>query len=42
VDEGWLSLDDALGLVDPIMHGNARQLFNLSEKEKSLKNVKWT
>jgi len=42
VNEGWLSLDDALGLTDPIMHGNARQIFNLTEKEKSLKNVRWT
>ncbi len=41
VEEKWLSLDGALELIDPIMHGNARQIFNLSEKEKLLKTVKW-
>lgn len=41
VEEGWLSLDDAMELTDPIMHQNARRVFNLSEKEKILKNVKW-
>ncbi|UCE99943.1 MAG: amidohydrolase family protein, partial [Planctomycetota bacterium] len=41
VEEKWLSLDDALEVVDPIMHGNARQIFNLTEKEKLLKTVKW-
>ena len=41
VEEGWLSLDEALELTDPIMNGNARNIFNLSEKTKALKNVKW-
>lgn len=41
VEEGWITLDDALELTDPIMHGNARRIFNLAEKEKVLKNVKW-
>ena len=41
VEEGWLSLEDALKVVDPIMHGNARRIFNLQEKEKVLKSVKW-
>jgi len=41
VEEKWLSLDDALGLIDPIMHGNARRIFNLAEKQKVLKKVKW-
>ncbi len=41
VEEGWLSLDDALALVDPIMHGNARQIFRLEEKGKTLKNAPW-
>jgi len=36
-----MSLDDALELVDPIMYGNARQIFNLAVKEKALKNVPW-
>ena len=39
VEEGWLSLDDALELTDPIMHGNARKIFNLNEKAKVLKNA---
>ena len=41
VEEGWMSLDGALELVDPIMHGNARRIFNLDQKEKVLRNVKW-
>lgn len=41
VEEGWLSLKNALELTDPIMHGNARRIFNLEEKEKILKMVKW-
>ena len=42
VEEGWLSLTDAMDLIDPIMHNNARQLFNLPEKTRILENVKWT
>ena len=41
VEEGWLSLDDALGLIDPIMHGNARRIFRLAEKEKVLQKAPW-
>jgi hypothetical protein len=41
VEEGWLTLDCALALVDPIMHGNARTIFNLAEKKKRLEAVKW-
>ena len=41
VEEEWLSLGDALELTDPIMHGNARSIFNLGEKEKLLSRVKW-
>jgi uncharacterized protein len=41
VEERWLSLDDALELVDPIMHGNARRIFRLAEKEKSLRTAPW-
>ena len=41
VKEKWLSLDDALELIAPIMHGNARNIFNLGEKEKLLSGVKW-
>ncbi len=42
VEEGWLSVSDAMELVDPILHNNARQLFNLAEKTRVLENVKWT
>ena len=41
VDEGWMSEDDAMELVDPIMNGNARRIFNLSEKGKLLRKVSW-
>nr|MBP7050591.1 amidohydrolase family protein [Phycisphaerae bacterium] len=42
VEEGWLSLSDAMDLIDPIMHGNARTIFNLAEKTRVLQNVPWT
>jgi predicted TIM-barrel fold metal-dependent hydrolase len=42
VEEGWLTLYDAMDLIDPIMHNNARQIFNLAEKTRVLANVKWT
>jgi len=41
VEEGWLTLPDAMDLVDPIMHNNARQLFNLAEKTRVLQDVPW-
>ena len=41
VEEGWLSLNRAIELADPIMHGNARKIFNLAEKTKKLKGVRW-
>jgi predicted TIM-barrel fold metal-dependent hydrolase len=41
VEEGWLSLSDAMDLIDPIMHNNARQLFNLAEKTRALQGVSW-
>jgi predicted TIM-barrel fold metal-dependent hydrolase len=41
VEEKWLSLDEGLELIDSIMNGNARSIFNLAEKTKVLKNVKW-
>jgi uncharacterized protein len=41
VDDGWLSPDDALALVEPIMRGNARSLFRLEEKEPVLKAAPW-
>jgi uncharacterized protein len=41
VEEGWLSLADALELTDPIMHGNARRIFRLAEKQTALSAVPW-
>ena len=42
VEEGWLSMTDAMDLIDPIMHDNARQIFSLAEKLRILEDVKWT
>jgi len=42
VEEGWLSLNRADELADMIMHNNARTIFNLSEKTKKLKAVRWS
>ena len=41
VDEGWLTLTDALELVDIILHGNARQIFHLTQKTEALKTAEW-
>jgi uncharacterized protein len=41
VEEQWLGMDDALELIDPIMHGNARQIFRLDEKRNLLQKVSW-
>ena len=41
VEEGWLTLNDALELVNPIMHGNARHLFNLEQKAAALERADW-
>jgi len=41
VEEGWLSLDDALQLVDPIMHENARRVFRVEEKKQNLRSAPW-
>lgn len=40
VEEGWLSLPDAMDLIDPIMHGNARSIFNLAEKTRVLEGTR--
>jgi predicted TIM-barrel fold metal-dependent hydrolase len=41
VEEGWLDVDGALELVDPIMQDNARRIFRLEEKEQVLRNAPW-
>lgn len=42
VEEGWLSVADALELTDPIMHENARRIFHLPEKTKAVEQAPWT
>jgi len=41
VDDGWLTLNDAIDLVEPIMRGNARKTFRLEAKEKVLADAPW-
>jgi predicted TIM-barrel fold metal-dependent hydrolase len=41
VDEGWLTLTDALELVDIVLHGNARQIFHLAQKTEALRTAEW-
>jgi predicted TIM-barrel fold metal-dependent hydrolase len=42
VEESWLSLTDALDLVDTVLHGNARRIFRLAQKTEALKTAEWT
>ena len=41
VEEGWLTLDAALDLVEPLMRGNARRLFRLEVKKETLSKAPW-
>jgi len=41
VADGWLSRADALDLVEPLMRGNARRIFQLEEKERVLRTAPW-
>jgi uncharacterized protein len=41
LEEGWLTLPDAIELTDAIMHNNARKIFNLNEKSKVLQHAPW-
>jgi hypothetical protein len=41
VEENWLTLDDALALVEPLLNGNARALFDLDAKERKLASAPW-
>jgi predicted TIM-barrel fold metal-dependent hydrolase len=36
VEEQWLSANDALALIEPIMNGNARRIFRLADKRNTL------
>ncbi|MFB3903149.1 MAG: amidohydrolase family protein [Acidobacteriota bacterium] len=41
VDEGWLSLNSAVGLVEDLLRGNAREFFKLEEKTRQLQQAPW-
>lgn len=41
VDEGYVSQDDALELVEPLLRGNAHRIFQLEKKYALAKNVPW-
>jgi predicted TIM-barrel fold metal-dependent hydrolase len=41
VEEGWLTRSDALEVIDPVMHNNARRIFNLPEKTRILQTAPW-
>jgi predicted TIM-barrel fold metal-dependent hydrolase len=41
VEEEWLDLESALGLVEPIMRGNAHSLFDLESKSRKLQTAPW-
>jgi len=41
VEEGWVKIDEALALIDAIMHQNARRIFRLAEKSSLLKTANW-
>jgi predicted TIM-barrel fold metal-dependent hydrolase len=41
VEEGYLERDDALELVEPLLRGNARNIFHLEEKYEAARNVPW-
>ncbi|RJP35516.1 MAG: hypothetical protein C4527_00220 [Candidatus Omnitrophota bacterium] len=41
VEEEWLSLRNAVELIEPIMNGNAQRIFRLEEKRNVLKKAPW-
>jgi predicted TIM-barrel fold metal-dependent hydrolase len=41
VADDWLSEDDAIDMVEPLLLGNASQFFRLQEKTKFLSQVPW-
>jgi uncharacterized protein len=41
VEEDWLTLGDALDLVEMVMNGNARRIFRLAQKTEALKLAPW-
>jgi len=41
VDEGYLSQDDAMELVEPLLRGNMRRFVNMDKKYEMAKTVPW-
>ncbi|UCD75868.1 MAG: amidohydrolase family protein [Phycisphaerales bacterium] len=41
VDEDYISRSDALGLVEPLLRGNAHELYNLKVKSERLRGAPW-
>jgi predicted TIM-barrel fold metal-dependent hydrolase len=41
VEEDYLSQEDALELVEPLLRGNGRRIFNLEKKYEAARNVPW-
>ena len=41
VEEDYLERDDALELVEPLLRGNARRMFDLETKYEAAKHVPW-
>ncbi len=41
-DEGFITLDEALVLTEGLLHGNARRIYHLEEKQKFLKGLDWS
>jgi predicted TIM-barrel fold metal-dependent hydrolase len=41
VDEKYLEREDALELVEPLLRGNGRRIFNLEKKYEAARNVPW-
>jgi predicted TIM-barrel fold metal-dependent hydrolase len=41
VDDGWIGLGAALDSVEPLLRGNARQIFDLEKKTRLLRKAPW-
>lgn len=41
VHDGWMTLSEAVALVDPLMRGTARRLFRIEEKQRRLARAPW-
>ncbi|MCK4887180.1 MAG: amidohydrolase family protein [Planctomycetes bacterium] len=41
VEDGFITLSDAMELIDPIMHENAKTIFNIEQKQKVVMKGGW-